>query len=659
MPFVLGTAGHIDHGKTTLVQALTGINCDRLAEERRRGITIELGFAWLDLPDGQRLGIVDVPGHEKFIKNMVAGAAGIDLLLLVIAADEGVMPQTREHLEICSLLGIRRGLVALTKCDAVDPDWLELVREDTAKFLAGTFLEGAPVLPVSALTGEGLPALKEAIARAVREITVTGRTDLFRLPVDRVFSLKGFGTIVTGTVVSGRAAQNQEVQVYPDGPRTQIRSLQRHEEPSLEAHAGERCAANLQGLEVADIRRGDTIALPDTLFPSDRFLARLVCLRSSPIALKNRTELHFHHGTLETQARVHFPDREELGPGGESLAELRFERPLVAVFGDHCVLRAASPLRTVAGGLIISPLPPALRARDPGRAGKLALLARLPALSEAGEDARLTASVLELRGPAGASHALLRVLTGLPEKRLDAALQSLSSAREALCWDREARMWTERRHFDALAEACLARARELHEKNPLQAGFARQALEGTWSGDLPPRLTAAVLAALLRDGRLASAGELIRLPGAKVVLDRAQQALREGLLAACRRAGRTPPGLREILADLGVSEKAAAPVLRVLTAEGSLVKVREGLYYAGETLSGIIAETARWFETHDDLTLSDMRELFGLSRKYLIALLEYLDQEKITVRIGDRRQFRGRLSAAVPREAPRGAGGAD
>lgn len=382
MAVVLGTAGHIDHGKTSLVRALTGMDCDRLGEEKRRGITIELGFAWLDLPDGERLGIVDVPGHERFVKNMVAGAAGVDFVMLVIAADEGVMPQTREHLEICSLLGINSGFVAMTKIDMVDSEWLALVEEDIRRFLEGTFLESAPLFPVSSATGLGLDALKAYILQNAAAQPSRRRSDIFRLPVDRVFSMKGHGTVITGTVVSGALNSGAEACFMPPALPSRARGMQRHGKSVDKVSAGQRCAVNVQGLEVTDIERGFVLAKPGELFPSKRWLLRLTCLASAPRPLRQRVEIHFHHGTRECPARVVFRDRDKLAPGETALAEARFPEEMVGIFGDHCVLRAYAPLRTVAGGVLISPLPPELRRKDPELADKLRLLEQLPTLRD-------------------------------------------------------------------------------------------------------------------------------------------------------------------------------------------------------------------------------------------------------------------------------------
>lgn len=652
MAVVLGTAGHIDHGKTSLVRALTGMDCDRLGEEKRRGITIELGFAWLDLPDGERLGIVDVPGHERFVKNMVAGAAGVDFVMLVIAADEGVMPQTREHLEICSLLGINSGFVAMTKIDMVDSEWLALVEEDIRRFLEGTFLESAPLFPVSSATGLGLDALKAYILQNAAAQPSRRRSDIFRLPVDRVFSMKGHGTVITGTVVSGALNSGAEACFMPPALPSRARGMQRHGKSVDKVSAGQRCAVNVQGLEVTDIERGFVLAKPGELFPSKRWLLRLTCLASAPRPLRQRVEIHFHHGTRECPARVVFRDRDKLAPGETALAEVRFPEEMVGIFGDHCVLRAYAPLRTVAGGVLISPLPPELRRKDPELADKLRLLEQLPTLSDRAATAEgrqrdesraaLVRAVLLLRGAGGASRAQLKALTGLGATALDAGLNLLSGKGEALCWDKENHCWISKTAFEKLLAGALARAAELHCKEPLKPAFSRNALLAVWSKHLPPRLIQKVLDAALKQGRLAVEGEGLRLAGHTVTLAADQAGLRRKLLEAHRRAGLTPPNARDLLEELGGTAKEAAPVLRLLCEEGALVKVKDGLYYDAAALSTILEQVRQWFESHENLDVGGLKEILGLSRKYLIALLEYMDNERITVRVGDQRRFRGR-----------------
>ena len=647
MSVVMGTAGHIDHGKTSLVRALTGIDCDRLEEEKRRGITIELGFAWADMPGGERLGIVDVPGHERFVKNMVAGASGVDFVMLVIAADEGVMPQTREHLEICSLLGIRRGFVALTKIDMADAAWLELVTEDVRQFVAGSFLEGAPIFPVSAATGQGMEALRKYLFDSVKKMPARDGTDIFRLPVDRVFTLKGHGTVVTGTVASGAVETGEEVCVQPQGTPSRARSLQCHGAPAEIVRAGRRCAMNLQGVDVDDIRRGDVVCRPGTLFPSRRWLVNLTCLASAPRPLRQRTEVHFHHGTRECAARVRFYDRDRLAPGETCLAELRFSEDMTGLFGDHCVLRAYSPLRTVAGGTAVSVLPPELRARDPRRVEKLALLARLPELADPGYVTEHTASdlvsaALELAGPAGTDVPRLQVLTGLRATPLQKQLQDMASRGNALCWDRESRAWITTPALQRLLDACVARTGQCHTRDPLKPAVSQGAACAGWSAGLPPRLVQKTLELALKKGLLVREGDGLRLPSHKVSLGDDAERLRTILLEAHDRAGMTPPNLKDVLEETGATEKQALPVLRLLCEEKRLVRLKDGLYCSRAAVDAILDRVRAWFSDHDDLDVGGLKTILGLSRKYLIAILEYMDREKITVRIGDKRQYRGR-----------------
>ena len=644
MAIVMGTAGHIDHGKTSLVRKLTGIDCDRLEEEKRRGITIELGFAFCDLPGGGRLGIVDVPGHEKFVKNMVAGASGIDFVMLVVAADEGVMPQTREHLEICSLLGIKHGLVAVTKIDMVDPELLELAVEDISEFLKGTFLEGAPLFPVSSQTGEGVDKLRDYIVKQEKELAPRRRTDLFRLPVDRVFTLKGHGTIVTGTMISGSVKVGDALELLPKKLATRARSLQSHGESVEVAESGHRTAVNLQGLDVADVERGDVLALPGTLFPSDRWLVRLTCLGSSPRALRHRAEIHFHHEAREIAARLYFLDRDKLGPGETALCEVRLDEPLVGVFGDHCVVRAFSPLRTVAGGVVLDPISAGLRRRDatPDR------VASLLGLEDASDEDRVRMQI-ELAGNRGANLAQLSVLTNLDSKRLDKVLQALSGKGKIFCFDREEKGYVAAGAPPEPAKRCLAVADAFHKKEPLKQGMARGTLlsGGTgreaWSKGIPPKLAFFVVERLLRSGELVSEGDVIRMASHTVSLMSDQAGLRDALLKAHVDGAFTPPNLKDVLEELSVDAKAAAPVLKLLCEDGSLVKVKDGLYFHGPVIQELKARMQAWFGSHDDLDPAGFKELSGgLSRKYVIPLLEYFDRERVTIRVGDKRQFRGR-----------------
>lgn len=638
MPVIMGTAGHIDHGKTSLVKALTGIDCDRLEEEKRRGITIELGFAFMPLPGEQKLGIVDVPGHERFVKNMVAGASGIDFVLLVIAADEGVMPQTREHLEICSLLGIPTGVVALTKCDMVDEEWLGLVQEDVRAFLQGTFLEDAPLLPVSSHTGQGLDTLRETLARLAAELKPQRRTDLFRLPIDRVFTMKGYGTVVTGTMASGSIRLGEDVRLYPGTLQAKVRGLQSHSETVQEAPAGRRTAVNLQGPAVEDIHRGEVLARPDTLFPHTVWDVELRCLPSTPKPLRHRTQVHFHHGSAETLARLYFLDRDKLAPGETAVCQVRFEEPMVGVHGDHVVVRSFSPLRTVAGGRLLNPLGRKVKRFSP----TVQALASLGAPEALESPDTMLRTHLQLAGNEGLSFAQLRLLVNLESKALDKALQELLNRQQAFLFDREERVFVAAEVASALAEGALAQVLAIHKKDPLKQGLSRGALGSTWGKDLKPKLQHFVIERLLKQGLLVAEQEVLRHKDHKVSLAADQATLREGILAAYRAGGVTPPNLKDVLEPLNVTPREAQPVLTLLQEQGELVKIKEEMFYSGAALETVREQVRAFLQEHEEMGPQEFRDCTGLSRKFAIPILEHLDKEKLTVRVGDKRRLRKR-----------------
>lgn len=641
MAVVMGTAGHIDHGKTALIRALTGIDCDRLEEEKRRGITIELGFAFLPLPDGSRLGIVDVPGHERFVRTMVAGASGIDFVCLVIAADEGVMPQTREHLEICGLMGIRHGLVALTKADTVDADMLELAREDVAEALSGTFLEGAPMFAVSAVTGQGLDDLREGILHMAASLAPRHHSDIFRLPVDRVFSIKGHGTIVTGTLVSGRVSPDEEIEMVPSGLRARVKSIQSHGENVEKAEPGHRTSLNLAGLEVADIRKGQIAARPGSLFVSRRWLLSVTCLPSSPRGLKQREELHFHHGTREEKAKLYFADREILRPGETALAEARFEEPMAGVFGDHCVVRLFSPLRTAAGAVVVAPILPRLSNSGEGKLRKIPedLRARLLALPGADPVERVRVQTLLAAG-VGLRWPELAVLTCLEEKKLDKAVQELLQKRELFCFHKESRAYVCAEGLEFWKARFLERAAEFHRQNPLLKGMSRGWLLTGVAPALPPQMALFVLNQLLRDERLKTENELVRLADFSVELRLDDEDMAARILAAHRAEPLTPPMLRHFLDEAQLTEKQVAPVLKMLVQKGELVKINDDLYYDRAALDELKDRVRAWFADHSDMAPGDFKAVAGLTRKYAVPLLEYFDNTRFTMRVGNERRLR-------------------
>lgn len=638
MPIVMGTAGHIDHGKSTLVKALTGTDPDRLAEEKKRGITIELGFASLKLPSGTGIGIVDVPGHERFVKNMVAGAAGIDFVVLVIAADEGVMPQTREHLEICSFLGIESGLTVLTKKDVVDEAWLEMVSDDVTEFLQDSFLKDSPVLTLSALTREGLDDFISEIEKLAVSAARKRRADLPRLPIDRVFTIKGHGTVVTGTLLSGKIKIGDDLLVYPQETFTKARSLQTFGDTDEEAVAGQRTAINLQGLEVEDLDRGDVLASPGSLFPSLIWDLEINCLDSAPTPLKHRTEIHFHHGTKEIPARLHFLDRDVLNPGEKCICQVHFSAPMVGVYGDHYVVRAFSPLRTVAGGKVISPLGNKVRRFSK----EMEVLFKMSEV----EPAEIIEKKLLLTGPQGLSFFQLMVQTDLGAKNLEKLLNSLSNENRIFLFDRENRCYVNGQIANDLLDSLLAFFDAFHKKNPMKTGLQRGEIASSWklnrqkNNTVPPKLLHFLLERLLRAGKIVAEQEWFRLSGHEVRVERDILELKTKILSFYSKSGASPPNLKDVLESLKISSKEAAPALKLLLEENSLIKLKEDLYYFAPAFHELQKNIVEYLKKHEEIGPTEMKELSGLSRKYTIPILEYLDKEKITIRVGDKRRLR-------------------
>ncbi|MEJ2642414.1 MAG: selenocysteine-specific translation elongation factor [Desulfosarcinaceae bacterium] len=498
---ILGTAGHIDHGKTSLIKALSGTDTDRLKEEKLRGITIELGFASLNLPSGQHLGIVDVPGHEKFVKNMVAGATGIDLVMMVIAADEGVMPQTREHMEICSLLGVQYGLVALTKTDMVDEEWLELVMEDVGDFTTGSFLEGAPIMPVSSATGEGLSELLAALDEICGRVPRHQPSSLFRLPVDRVFSMKGFGTVITGSLVSGKVQVGDGVQLYPGTVTAKVRGIQVHNAAVDTAEAGMRTAINFQGLEKDAVNRGDVLASPGSLRASYMVDLDLTYLESQKKPIKNRVRVRFHTGTSEVLGVLVFFDTDEVAPGTRTVAQIRLDEPVALVRGDRYVLRSYSPVRTIGGGTVINPIPVKHKRFRPE------VVAGLTAICEAAPET-LVSELLRQAGVRGVRFRDLLLMTSLPEKKLDQHLQLLLSQKTAILVDKEQRALLHKDLFEGLLQEATSQLQAFHERYPLKAGMSKEELKSKFPKFCEGKLFTLVLNHTLKEGSVVRPGRL-------------------------------------------------------------------------------------------------------------------------------------------------------
>ncbi len=627
---IVGTAGHIDHGKTALVRALTGIDADRLEEEKRRGITIDIGFAHLDLdaPGGEtvHLGFVDVPGHERFVRNMLAGIGGIDMVLLVIAADEGIMPQTREHFDICRLLSVQRGITVLTKSDAVDSDTLEVVRLEVEEFLRGSFLDPvrAPILAVSSLTGEGLGELTHAIAKVAAEAVVRDSTALPRLPIDRVFTMKGFGTVVTGTLVSGTVNREDEMEVFPQGRRVRVRGVQVHGSAAEQAIAGQRTALNLAGVATGDLARGMTLAPPDTLRATRR---ADVSLRVLPSArpLKDRARVHFHAFTTETLAEVVLIGEKTVAPGGAGYAQLRLADPTLLLPGDHFILRQFSPVVTIGGGVVIdaAPIP---RRRQP--AATLEFLRSI----ETGPDEEVLLARIERRGNQALNINDAIAETGWPKHRMAGPLQVLLDRHQIF---RAGEEFIAASHFDAAKQAALAEVTAYHNANPLVAGFGKEALREKVG--LGEAVFSAVMASLVAEKKLDIAGEVVRLPGRGVRLKDEESESKQVIETAFASAGLKVPALKDVLAGLKIDRVRSQKIVTLLLRDRVLVKISEDLVFHHSALENLKRAVIALKPNTPKIDVARFKDLTGVSRKYAIPLLEYLDRERVTLRVGDER----------------------
>ncbi len=642
---VIGTAGHIDHGKTSLVKALTGIDTDRLSEEKRRGITIELGFAHLALPDGTVAGVVDVPGHERFVRAMAAGAGGIDLVVLVVAADESVMPQTREHLDICRLLGVPRGLVAVTKCDLLPelgPDWLALLEQDVRTATKGTFLEGCPIVPVSSRTGEGLERLVLEIGRLAAEVPERPADGPLWLPIDRAFTLKGFGTVVTGTLLSGTVTEGDAVEVVPPVPGVgplRARSVQVHGRPARAAMAGQRTAVNLPGLEAGAVSRGQALSHPGVVPPSRMLDAELTLLAAAGRPLKHRARLLLHVGTAQAPCTVALVDPTgDLAPGETALVQLSLPEPVAALPGQRFILRGFRPLegrgRTLGGGRVLAI---ASRRR---RRGKAESTAQLRVLSGGDPDRRVEA-ILQMAGPAGLPATALVGRTALSAKEVQGSLERLGARGAALLFDRDRRAWVAGETAQQLSARLVAAAASFHRDHPLAAGIGREELRGRLPPVTDPKLFQKLLSQLVERRELAAEGDHVRMMGYSAASSAAGGALKDQVAQALRQGGLTPPWLSELPALLHASATDVAAVMKLLAAEGAVVRVSAELYFDAAAVRGLRERLVAHLQARKEISTQEFKELVGATRKHVIPLAEYFDREKVTLRVGDKRLPRG------------------
>ena len=634
--FVLGTAGHVDHGKTSLIKTLTGTDTDRLKEEKARGITIELGFASLSLPSGLTLGIVDVPGHEKFIRHMVAGAAGIDLVMMVIAADEGVMPQTREHLHICSLLGIKTGLVALTKVDLVEPDWLELVRSEVVDYLKGTFLEGAPILPVSAIRETGLRELMTALDKTAGDLKQKADDGIFRLPVDRIFTMKGFGTVVTGTLISDSVSVGEDIVVLPEGIPARIRGLQVHNQPVEEAFSGQRTAINLQGIEKSTLERGSVMVRPQTVWPTRRLDVIFQYLPSNTRKLKNRSLVRLHTGTIEIMTRIVLLDADEITPGETAFAQLLLAEEDVVVAGDHFVLRSYSPVTTIGGGRILDPLPGKHKRKNEKVRDDLQIL-------DGGTLPERIAVILDRSGFGGIPIRSLAFRLGAHVKKIRDAIEGLFSSRQAILLSSDDGTAVSAAWHKQLEELITRALSDYHRKNPLKGGISKEELKAGLPAAVSTRLFNMALTGLAKKETIVSEKDNVRLASHEVQLAGEEDDLRRSIAAIYTQAKLAPPSLSDVVSGFKDQKAKAQKIVQLMLKDGELIKINEELVFAASSLDQLREDYKARLAREGQATPATFKDLTGLSRKYIIPLMEYFDVSKLTVRVGDHRVLREKL----------------
>ena len=635
MDIIVGTAGHIDHGKTALVKALTGVDADRLPEEKQRGITIDIGFAELDL-EAVRIGFVDVPGHEKFVKNMLAGASGIDLVALVIASDEGVMPQTREHFEICRLLEVKTGLIVLTKKDLVDEELLELVKLDAQELVESSFLENAPMIAVSAKTGEGIEELKRVLRETASQIPSRKNETTARLPIDRSFTIKGFGAVVTGTLVSGEIKESDEMEILPIHKKVRIRGLQTHGKSVKAAHAGQRTAINLGGIDHSEIERGMVVSVPNVLRPTQIFDAEIEVLKDAKHTLKSRQRVRVHIGTIEALARVQVLNEEgEIVQGEKDFVQLRLEIPIVAIPNERFILRSYSPQITIAGGKILDASAIKHRRKDIET-----VQTYLQNLIEAENDKTKQVKIfLETANEHGLTFSDLRARTGWRDEILKKAIAE-NVAKKAII-EAES-FYVARTPFDNLAAKTLAEIANHHRREPLAKGIMRETLREKIFARLAPEIFKTTLFTLEKEGKIV-AKDIVRLAAHSLELSAEEKLLRERFEKIYKTANLEVPKLDEACLEAMNNTKSnkehARKIFQLLLNSGEIVKVTEEFYFGREAIDNLVTEVKKFADQTSDrlIDVAMFKDLAGISRKYAIPLLEYFDREKLTRRADDKR----------------------
>ncbi len=630
---IVGTAGHIDHGKTALVKAMTGIDTDRLKEEKQRGITIDIGFASLPISDELELGIIDVPGHEKFVKNMLAGVGGIDLAILAIAADEGIMPQTEEHLAICDLLQIQRGLVALTKTDLVDEEWLEMVREDVREGLAGSFLAQAPIVPVSSKTGNGLEELRRELSTLAAQVRERSPEGLLRLPIDRVFSIKGFGTVATGTLISGSVRPEDVLEVLPSQAKLRVRNVQVHDKPVERAYAGQRTALNLHGAEKSSIQRGDILCEAGRLKPTFMIDAYLSLTSKAPRSLKYRARVRFHHGTNEIMARMILFDREELLPGESACVQFRFDTPLVAMARDRYIIRSYSPTITIGGGeiLYVHPQKHKLSSNVLPRLETLKNASLGDVLSLYVEDAKYQpVSVLQIAG-----------LLAVPEDDIREGIKQLLERNELVNMASQGGPAVlHRTQYQILTELFSRELEQFHTQYPLKPGMSKEEFRKKLPADLPVQVFQQILDRQVQAGILVLERNIVRKGEYRLQLSGRQEQLYRQLEAVYQKARFQPPSRKNALQQIAAVKNEGQEIFSLLSDSGILIRVEDEMYFHHTVLAEITQLIVDYLHQQQEMAIGDVKNLLQTSRKYTVPIMTYLDAQNITVRQGDVRILR-------------------
>jgi len=629
---IVGTAGHIDHGKTTLIKALTGRNTDRLKEEQERGISIDLGLTYFDLPRGKRVGIIDVPGHEKFIKNMLAGVAGIDIVMLVIAADEGVMPQTVEHLAILDLIGVDKGFVVLTKTDLVDEEWIEMVKEDIREKLAGTFLEGAPIVPVSSTKKTGIDEVINLIDKLSMEIEDRQVDDMPRLPIDRVFSVQGFGTVVTGTLLSGLINVGDEVEIFPKNIIGRIRSLQVHGVNTETAYAGQRVAINLAGVKKDDIERGDVVAPVNSMKATNMLDVKVKAIDSIDRIIENRTRLRLYIGTKEVLTRIVLLDREELNPGEEAYAQLRLEESVVAKRGDRFILRFYSPMFTIGGGEILEPNPAKKKRYDQKAIEELKI-------KEKGDLKDVIEKIILDNSKAFPTIKEISKSTAMLEEKVMMDVNNLKEEGKVVLFNLTKDLHViHMDYYNYIKSMILNHLEQYHKRFPLRIGVLKEEIRSKYLNNAKPLVGEKLIDLLIKEGCIEQRNESLCLKGFEIKYDERQKRIKEDIIDIFREASFSTPKKEELINKMAyVDEKEVEEVFGSLINSGEIIKLSEDIYLYKENIEKAIALLKEYLDENGFVTVAQFRDILNTNRKTALALLEYFDYLKITKRDGDKR----------------------